>query len=507
MGTLMLPLFQFKHPGEIFHVIFTVSLLVSFSTFYLLFRRHLQNIHQSVAAGKNSETLLLSICLLVYASSSSVVMGAYNTGFYEHFLELIVLVSVIAALKDRVLPLLVLGPLAVLVHEICSVYGFPVIALALLVSAVEKRRLGMSLVRVAVVPLAWIAVTGATLLISYLLSPGVDDRQLDSLKADVMKMSGMNENLAEEAVFHLRHRHVDIAKMQVNIAERFYDSNIVRTTYPATAFLLAALFLLLKRQKRLLYFALAAPAALAPLSLHFAAWDTARFSAFTTFQAMAILLVFSREDDRAELFERKEDRAWPSIVLLVVGLAVCWNSLRTDIFWGRFPITEEANGNIRTAPPIQWFQNCPTLFENSDFKTDDLKNWTQTEKVFQYRKAPPAPAHYDGGPEGVGFAQTVASKSHAAENKKALLSSKEFVINRNDIIFMAKSSPTPKKPDSFVALDIDGEEVLRQVIEPSDVFLRYAWDVRKFRGKKAEIRIVAGNPREGAIAVDGFCYD
>ena len=505
VGTVLLPLIQFKTRIEILHLIFALSMLIVFAVAALLLSLYRRSLKRLDANNNGSDAFLLQIATVVFASSAAVVIGTYNTGFLEHFLEVACLLSVTAVLKRRYLPVLLLTVVAMLIHEMYLVYGFPIVLLALLQQSSAQRGEGASRLQAFRLPFVAVVVALITAVFVIVGSTNSPPEQLEGLKSDIMDRSGLNAANADNAVFHLKHTFVQNFKMQIRIPGRFTDTNIAQTTYPATLFLLLAAGAILRRAGRLHRMWMVVPAVLAPMALHFAAWDTPRFSAFTTVHAVVALFVC------AQGIETERPAASRSVIhlFILLALAVCAINMGTEIFWGRFPISQGSSGGIRTTPPIQWFDKCRPLFPNSKFESGGFDNWTSTGPSFVMNRAPAPTPHYDGGPVDIWYVSSRPSddvSNHAPQRQE--LTSKEFRILEDRIIFMMGGTDVDDVPQGSVSLLVEGRSVLHTTTPATDrEFRRYEWDVNAYRNKNAVIRIVDDRQEHSAaVIVDNFCY-
>ncbi len=99
-----------------------------------------------------------------------------------------------------------------------------------------------------------------------------------------------------------------------------------------------------------------------------------------------------------------------------------------------------------------------------------------------------------------------ALSAHGGEDSVGTLQSPEFRIDENYILFLIAGGDTPGK--TAVQLLLDGKVVMEATGKKSQSFNNVVWDVSKFKGQNAVIRLVDEAKGEwGYIAADHFTQD
>lgn len=160
------------------------------------------------------------------------------------------------------------------------------------------------------------------------------------------------------------------------------------------------------------------------------------------------------------------------------------------------------------------------LFPNSDFEQGDLTHWTATGTAFAHQptKGDNPTARHRNQPSNhqgefwIGTYEKYQGISGQepgdiqGDTPTGTLTSTEFVIAGDRIRFLVGGG---KRQDSlYVALVVDGREVLRTTGNNHETMERHVWDVSEFRGQTA--RIVISDQSSGGwghINVDDFRYE
>jgi hypothetical protein len=160
------------------------------------------------------------------------------------------------------------------------------------------------------------------------------------------------------------------------------------------------------------------------------------------------------------------------------------------------------------------------LFENSDFEEGTFKNWNASGDAFaslpskgDNRKAGRniGPSLYQGNywldtNKGLFRKEETVPEGIQRENRTGILESRPFIIKNNKISFLVGGGSENEKENIYVALAIDGKQVLITGGHNSEEMRPVIWDVRRrWIGKEAKIIIVDLNNRKH-IAADYFHY-
>lgn len=143
--------------------------------------------------------------------------------------------------------------------------------------------------------------------------------------------------------------------------------------------------------------------------------------------------------------------------------------------------------------------------EMQTFEGDGFGSWQTEGKAFGL-----SPVHekLDGMEKPfTNFANDAfALSAHGGMDAEGTLTSPEFTIDKNYILFLIAGGDTPGK--TAVQLLLDGKVALEATGKKSQNFSNVVWDVTKFKGQNAVIRLVDDAKGEwGYIAVDHFVQD
>jgi hypothetical protein len=160
------------------------------------------------------------------------------------------------------------------------------------------------------------------------------------------------------------------------------------------------------------------------------------------------------------------------------------------------------------------------LFVNSDFEKGDLTNWTATGRAFEFQptkgdnptvRGRNQPSRHNGDfwigtyekYQGIGKQKPGRING---DRQKGTLTSVPFQIRGDSITFLVGGGKLPKT--EYVALLVDGQEVLKVSGNGSESMERQDWDVTAYKGKSARIFIsdqFSGG--WGHINADDFRYE
>jgi hypothetical protein len=161
------------------------------------------------------------------------------------------------------------------------------------------------------------------------------------------------------------------------------------------------------------------------------------------------------------------------------------------------------------------------LFENSDFEKGDLTNWTAVGTAFKCQPTKgdnPTARRRRGQPSShqgefwIGtfekYQGLFGSRPGQVQGDKptGTLTSIPFQLKGNRISFLVGGGKHLKS--EYVALLIEGREVLKATGRHNEQMQREVWDVTAFKGKQAQIIINDQLPRGwGHINADDFRYE
>lgn len=122
----------------------------------------------------------------------------------------------------------------------------------------------------------------------------------------------------------------------------------------------------------------------------------------------------------------------------------------------------------------------------NDFESQDFNGWTVEGEAFGYSPANATLPNQNevSGFEGKGYLNSF----HGGDDSYGSLTSKEFVIERDYINFLLGGGT---RQGIFIQLLIDGQNILvSRPINESESLQWMTWDVREYKAKKAQIKIV-----------------
>ncbi len=181
----------------------------------------------------------------------------------------------------------------------------------------------------------------------------------------------------------------------------------------------------------------------------------------------------------------------------------------------------EAPSTSTSQTPIRYAQTKPgaLLFKNSDFERGNLSHWEATGEAFAQQptkwdnptaRGSDMPARHQGH-YWIGtfeeYAGTAGQRPGATQGDEpqGTLTSEPFTIMEHRIAFYCGGGRLMSM--AYVALLVDGEEVLKATGKQSDSMHEVVWDVSNYAGKKARIVIRDASSDEwGHISADYFRY-
>jgi len=193
-----------------------------------------------------------------------------------------------------------------------------------------------------------------------------------------------------------------------------------------------------------------------------------------------------------------------------------WGHINADDF--RYQTSNRAGnsnpGTLKEKP------KAGALFDNSDFENGDLTNWTASGNAFDFQPTkgdnPTARTRHEPsrhqGTYWIGTFEKYQGKpgqkpgQRQADRPTGLLKSIPFQIDYERITFLIGGG---KKTESvYVALVIDGREVLKTTGNNRETMKRQTWDVKTYEGKSAHILISdQSNKGWGHINADNFRFE
>lgn len=500
VGTIVRPLFDFKSVQDIHECINTISFFVFFLAVALitLAVRHILIAHLK-AEGRHCPVTLLS--LLIFATAPAAVLAGLSVTFFDLFLVVYCILSIFALQAGRFLILVILSTAGIATHEIYFLYGYPVVLMALILQFFYVEN-GRSLLEKSIYLTVNILFPVLVFLLIGLTRATTNDQMIQDLAKIIAGYEIFSDLTIEQGIFPLSRSAILYLKHPPDFWTFLSDIKIVTTTYVATLFLLVALLALSASKRHKLITILLPLVVVAPLFLGVIAWDTHRFAAFTTIQCFYAFFVLKDK--------LTSPKPWTTILFVVLGLGVFINNLYQDVWYFHSRVNKNGVAALRDAPPIDVFRRCQELFPNATFEKGQPKNWTMAGDAFVFKlaeskEAANARVMKQLGPQGLWWISSKGKTPSHGTSPKGTMTSVPFTLERDRIMFMVMGKPS--MTDLYVSVEIDGKEILRVTGSSPDYYQQHMFDVSRYKGKRARIRIVdSDDGRDGHISADGFCY-
>jgi cytochrome c553 len=147
-----------------------------------------------------------------------------------------------------------------------------------------------------------------------------------------------------------------------------------------------------------------------------------------------------------------------------------------------------------------------TMLTFADFEGGSWDGWTATGDAFGARPAQHEDrAEYQAEtvPAGAGFVHSHIGASGRSDDFTGELESPEFEIRHDELRFLVCGGNQPGR--ACVNLVVDGEVVLSETGRDANAFSERTWDLRRWHGRRARIRVVDRVQGSwGSIGVDDF---
>lgn len=271
------------------------------------------------------------LVVLAFLGSSGVILAASTLGFFDHLLLLMTLAAVEAIRRGWTPAVALVCVVALGIHEMFALYGFPVVALAL---AARARQTGEWR------PLLWLAVPVLTLLALTVSSSALTQARIDEVRGDLEALRCLTSQQVTNAVFHLEHNFAENVELQRGkMLRHLLDPKINRVAWPTALALLVSSWGLLRGSATSRPTAGAAGAVgaglatlavvVTPLLAHVFAWDATRFTHFVVMQSFVCLYVVVRIAQPQPRPGATRLRRVEQVVLCVLAL---WSIVATQVW-------------------------------------------------------------------------------------------------------------------------------------------------------------------------------
>jgi hypothetical protein len=500
IGTLASPFYNNKTASEIGIVVNTLSSLVLGLTLLIIFF----TFHYVLSRSKLSDQKIVVFSGLIAFASSFFVLGAHTNGFFDHFLEIFSLLAILCINRNLKVLASVLLVVSALTHEIFLLYGLPVVCFALFLKLTSDNNLASPKKKFVFCSIVLIPVLTTFTLIAW-SQHTIDEEKMKNHQQSFEDYRLFDETGVQTAIHHIRNTPIESMieqKSKASFVYRVFKSKANQSVVPATVLLMLVTIFILAAKRRWVSIGLYCLLVMSPMLIHLLASDTARFKNFHLFHAfagMAVAVVFSGFHHKAKV------TSW---IFPILAIGVMVNSITCDIpLFGR-KTAGDGPLSYRSEATIASFKKCHPVFPNANFEKGNMRGWKISGLAFNNNPHRPS----KNSAEGRWLAQSHAIVGEETKNKTATVAgatgqlvSEDFVIVGKKIIFYLKGAD--HRNDIYVSLNVDGEEVCRDTGNGSNEFEIKSWDVEKYRGKKATIKIVDNHTEiEGHLDVDGFCY-
>ena len=315
VGSLVKPIIQNKTPSEIELIIYTFSVLLLalfFAT--VLWVMYFFVKKQSLFVNK----LTVFLFSLVFASSAYVVLQFNLVGFFDYATAICAILAVYYTVKKQFIKVSLLSILALAIHELYFLAGFPAVCWAVLLvnekywkssRPLFKQRLLVSILTI-LIPVSFL---GYIIWTHY----DIPEKTIAELNTQIASYKLLTKKGVSFGTFHLKHNLKDNYNLQKKewFKARLFTTNINKTVYPTVILFVIFIGSVLWKQKMLCSLAFAPIAVFSPLLLHLVAWDTARFTNLLILNSF--LMVFST----LLLFNLSEDKKVTRFVRYVLWIA------------------------------------------------------------------------------------------------------------------------------------------------------------------------------------------
>jgi hypothetical protein len=454
--------------------------------------------------GHSAGKYILYLSTAVFLSSSYIVFTAHSTGYFDHFLEILTIASIVAIHNGRfvLVPLLIIVGLAI--HEMFAIYGLPLICFALYLklfvgSPSSFQHSATAFLKVIVPGLLF----GGVLFWSQEL---VTPKMLQDIQANANQYEAMSQAGVKNMVKHLDESVFDSWNLQIEniFMIRLLDVDIAKSTYPSLFALLCIGSYILLQGRLWFPFLGYVLVTLLPILLHLLAWDMARFANFTLFNAYIGIFAVTLILNRSFSVEKKSEQILGGGLILAII-----NSLIQPVPLMADRVDRSGLFSLRTTIPSFIFYQCKPLFKNSTFDIGTFQNWTPQGTAFTETSQAFFPSSKNLSAMGrfwmLSFSRDKIEKGILGDAATGKLVSKKFKITRDTIIFKVAGGHQPEK--SFVALYVDGKEIGRETGNNSEELESRYWDVERYRGMNGHIELVDNSTEKwGHISVDHFCW-
>lgn len=519
VGEFLYPLMQNKSPPEISGIVALFGWGILAGMFVLMIHEAWVMLRAEKTAWRRT---LLVLLLAIFGSSPFVVMTGHLAGYFDHIVQVLGILSVVAVSRRRYWLAGMLCALAILIHEMFVVTVMPAVFFATLLfsqGGTRKARV-RALAGLLVVPVL------CALVISE--SGGLKSSEVAELTADierygVMEYPGM-------ATAHLSRGFSSIFRLMIgSTPSRLLRPDGLRAILPGLSGILICGLLMRFPPRGWWIRVVLVLTSLAPLSLLTMVWDgdTGRVASMSLFCAFCSVAALGRWSECSDLAQHEDIEAWPTwlrkgdagvrgglfCLTVVAGIVVFgWHCTRHTMLMDQ-EVDRQSMLGFRKARPA-WGYRCDQLiFRNSNFEMGTLQGWHHTGNAFVDQPVDRQPANWLRRPynEGRYWIGTYDRRSvlgrplEQGDERTGILTSDSFVITRPRMNFLVGGGDRLEK--AYVSLEVEGEEILRAGGQKRSAMRTVIWDLQNYVGRTARIRIVDEDTESwGHINTDGFCY-
>ncbi len=490
VGSLVRVFTRGKTPDEVSAVVTWCAAVVAMTCGAVMVVAAVQAYRRTTAA-----RLLVILACAVFLLSPFIGALANLTGYFDQLLVLIALGGIAAIGRGRFLVAGLLSLLALLTHEMWSLYGLPLVCFAALIHLRAHPEDRAKKLTALLVPT--LLGVGAVLFAEHSASSSVAAGHLRlelTARSLVPGWVDMTLHALEQGIAR------NLAQQSPHAWAWFTNGESWTIIHPTTIVLTVAAIAAGRRAGLRYWEHIAAVIVIvAPLFLALLGWDWMRFFTMPQFHAWGVLLVCSAlpPATRSTAALTRLSRAGHAALAAAgcAALALSHSGPRTLTAPG--PL-----GQPFAVAEAQYFPCEALLFLNSDFRAPTLEPWTAEGTAFDRMPLRPDTAAARQVPARP-LGPWVGTSERHGDGATGEMISPAFHIAGDRIAFRVGGDSLAARV--FVSLSIDGDEVSRVTGTNHELLRTHHWDVSEYRGRLARIT-VADHSAWGHINVGRFCY-
>lgn len=508
VGELLYPIMQHKNPEEVNGIIAMLAWGVLAGLCGLMMHGAWRVLDGQKLAWRRC---LATAALWVFATSPFVVLSGHLVGYFDHIIQALGLFGIFCLLRKRYVATGVVCALSILVHEIFVLTVMPALFFVTLLTiqgqtrAIKCRALAGLLVLPVLTALA-VVLTGT----------GTNDVAMltqDIERYGVVDHAGMNTVHISQGFRSI------LDSMLPTTMVRVMRPDGPRVMWPSLLILLGAGLVFRVRGYGGWLRVIFVLTSLTPMIMLLTVWepDTSRMASMTQFCAFCSLVGLAGLDrGQINLQPPRVSRRLASALLIafciISSVVMIWQ-LRRHTWLMDYELDGQTLLGKRKPRPAHGYRCDQLLFENSNFEQGSLRSWQSFGQAFNEQPVDRQPNEWYRRPnnEGKYWIGSYDRRALAGrpmvqgDGPKGFLLSQPFVITRSFVNFLVGGGSNVAQ--TYVSLEVDGRSVYRTAGRQSSQTRTVVWDLRRFYGHSARIRIADQSAVGwGHIIADGFCY-